>query len=125
MSNKTDKLRYNIMFIVLTTYRNILYDRINNRVLKMVEDGLILEAKKLYDSNIRSKAVMTPIGYKELFPYFDGDKELDECLECIKQNSRRYAKRQYTWFNNQMNVKWFNVNFNNTIDEVMNYIEHV
>ena len=71
---------------------------------------------------------MTPIGYKELFPYFDGDKDLSECLDLMKQNSRRYAKRQYTWFNNQMNVKWFNVdfdNFNNTIGEIINYIEHV
>ena len=66
--------------------------------------------------------------HKELFPYFDGDKDLDECLDLIKQNSRKYAKRQYTWFNNQMNVKWFNVdfdNFNNTIGEIINYIEHV
>ena len=104
---------------------NLLYDRINRRVDKMVNDGLLDEAKKIYGSNIRSKAVMTPIGYKELFPYFDGDKELNECIDLMKQNSRRYAKRQYTWFNNQMNVKWFNVDFNdfsNTVNEVMDYI---
>ncbi len=127
-TNKTDKLLYDCVFIGLTTDRDILYDRINNRVDKMVSCGLLNEAKKIYDSKIRSKAVMTPIGYKELFPYFDGDKDLDECLDLIKQNSRKYAKRQYTWFNNQMNVKWFNVdfdNFNNTIGEIINYIEHV
>ena len=122
---KTDKLLYDTVFIGLTTDRNILYDRINKRVDIMVKDGLLEEAKKIYDSNIRTKAVMTPIGYKELFPYFEDKKSLEECLELIKQNSRKYAKRQYTWFNNQMDVVWFNVdfdNFNNTIKEVYNYI---
>ena len=122
---KTDKLLYDTIFIGLTTERNILYDRINKRVDVMVKDGLLEEAKKIYDSNIRTKAVMTPIGYKELFPYFENKKTLEECLELIKQNSRKYAKRQYTWFNNQMDVVWFNVdfdNFNNTIKEVYNYI---
>ena len=125
MNNKTDKLLYDVVFIGLSTDRDILYDRINKRVDKMVNDGLLIEAKKIYDSNIRSKAVMTPIGYKELFPYFDGDKDLDECLDLMKQNSRKYAKRLYTWFNNQMNVKWFNVDFNNfsnTVNEVLDYI---
>lgn len=125
MNNKTDNLLYDVLFIGLTTDRDILYDRINKRVDKMVNDGLLEEAKKIYDSNIRSKAVMTPIGYKELFPYFNGVKDLSECLDLMKQNSRRYAKRQYTWFNNQMNVKWFNVDFNdfsNTVNEVMDYI---
>lgn len=128
MDNKTDKLLYDCVFIGLTTDRDILYERINNRVDMMINNGLIDEAKKIYDSNIRSKAVMTPIGYKELFPYFEGVKTLDECIDLIKQNSRKYAKRQYTWFNNQMTVKWFNVDFNNflnTINEVINYIEHV
>ena len=122
---KTDKLLYDTIFIGLTTDRNILYDRINKRVNVMVKDGLLEEAKKIYDSNIRTKAVMTPIGYKELFPFFENKKSLEECLDLIKQNSRKYAKRQYTWFNNQMDVFWFNVdfdNFNNTIKEVYNYI---
>lgn len=125
MNNKTVKILYDVLFIGLTTDRDVLYDRINRRVDKMVNDGLLDEAKKIYGSNIRSKAVMTPIGYKELFPYFDGDKELNECIDLMKQNSRRYAKRQYTWFNNQMNVKWFNVDFNNfsnTVNKVMDYI---
>ena len=123
---KTDKLLYDTIFIGLTTDRNILYDRINKRVDVMVEDGLLEEAKRIYDSNIRTKAIMTPIGYKELFPFFEGKKSLEECLDLIKQNSRKYAKRQYTWFNNQMKVTWFNVdfdNFNNTINEVYNYIK--
>ena len=88
---------------------------------------LIEEAKKIYDTNIRSKAVMTPIGYKELFEYFDGNTTLEEATNLIKQRSRRYAKRQYTWFNNQMNINWFNVdfdNFSNTIDEVLKFINN-
>ena len=83
------------------------------------------EVKTLYDKNIRSKAIMTGIGYKELYDYFDGNCTLEEALDLIKQRSRRYAKRQYTWFNNQMDIEWFNVDFNdfnNTIKEVENYI---
>ena len=123
---KTDKLLYDTVFIGLTTDRTILYDGINNRVDKMLDEGLLIEAKKIYDTNIRSKAVMTPIGYKELFDYFDNKCTLEESIELIKQRSRKYAKRQYTWFNNQMNVTWFNVdfnNFNNTVEEVLKYIK--
>lgn len=124
---KAEDLLYDTVFIGLTTDREVLYDRINKRVDIMLENGLLEEAKKIYDTNIRSKAVLTPIGYKELFEYFDGNKSLEECIELIKQRSRRYAKRQYTWFNNQMNVKWFDVDFNNfdnTIDEVLNFINN-
>ncbi len=123
---KTDKLLYDTIFIGLTTDRQKLYEKINNRVDKMVELGLIEEAKKIYDTKIISKAVMTPIGYKELFPYFENKCKLNECIEKIKQKSRNYAKRQYTWFNNQMNIKWFNVDYNNfdkTIEEVYKYIK--
>jgi len=124
-NNKTDKLLYDCLFIGLTTNRDNLYERINNRVDIMVNNGLLNEAKEIYNSNIRTKAITTPIGYKELFPYFNNEKELKTCLEEIKQNSRRYAKRQYTWFNNQMNVNWFNVNFENfnaTVDEIAKFI---
>lgn len=122
---KTDRLLYNAIFIGLTTDRETLYDRINNRVDCMIKDGLIEEAKRIYDTNIKSKAVLTPIGYKELFEYFEGKKTLEESIKLIKQRSRRYAKRQYTWNNHQLSVNWFNVdfdNFNNTVDEVFNYI---
>ena len=122
---KSDKLMYDATLIGLTTDRNELYDKINNRVDVMIENGLIDEAKKIYDSNVRTKAVLTPIGYKELFPYFEGNKSLEGCILDIKQGSRRYAKRQYTWFNNQMNVNWFNVDyddFNKTIEEVTKFI---
>lgn len=123
---KTDKLLYNTIFIGLTTSREILYNRINNRVDDMVSCGLIDEAKRVYDSKIRTKAIITPIGYKELFPYFEGKESLENCLNLIKQKSRNYAKKQYTWFNNQMNITWFDVcfdDFNKTINEVEEYIK--
>lgn len=120
-----DNLLYDCIFIGLTTDRETLYERINKRVDKMIDDGLIDEVRSLYDKNIRSKSVLTGIGYKELYDYFDGIITLDDAIELIKKRSRNYAKRQYTWFNNQMNIKWFNVdflNFSNTIKEVEDYI---
>ena len=122
---KTDKELYDTIYIGLTTDRQILYDRINKRVDIMIENGLLEEAKKIYESNIRTKAILTPIGYKELFPYFSHEKSLEECLDLIKKNSRRYAKRQYTWFNNQMNIKWFNTDFNNFSNTVMEVEEYI
>ena len=127
IKEKTDNLLYDTLFIGLTTKREYLYERLNNRVDKMVTEGLIEEAKTIYESNIRTKAITTPIGYKELFPYFDGIESLDICLEKIKQKTRNYAKRQYTWFNHQVPTKWFNVNFedfNETINEVIDYIKN-
>ena len=122
---KNDKLLYDTLFIGLTCEREVLYERLNKRVDQMVKEGLLDEALNLFKSNIRTKAVMTPIGYKELFPYFEGTETLEKSLDLIKQKTRNYAKRQYTWFNHQVPVKWFNVdfdNFNNTINEVLNYI---
>jgi tRNA dimethylallyltransferase len=123
---KGNMLLYDTIFIGLTTNRDTLYDRINKRVDKMISDGLIDEVKSLYNKDIKSKAIMTGIGYKELYKYFDGEITLEDAIDLIKKNSRHYAKRQYTWFNHQMNITWFNVdfdNFNKTIDDVVNYIE--
>ena len=114
----------NVYFIGLETDRDLLYDRINKRVDIMLENGLLEEAKYFYKKK-HTKAVMTPIGYKELFPYIRGEITLEEALDLIKKNSRHYAKRQFTFFKNQMDIKWFNVdfdNFENTIKEVENYI---
>ena len=86
---KTDKLLYNVKFIGLTTDRVTLYDRINKRVDVMIKSGLIEEAKKIYNTGIRSKAVMTPIGYKELFSYFDSSITYCDAIDLIKQRSRR------------------------------------
>ena len=124
LSKKHSKLLYESLIIGLTTEREILYNKINSRVDTMLKEGLLEEAKKIYDSNIRTKAVMTPIGYKELFPYFEGKEEPN--VDLIKQKSRNYAKRQYTWFNNQMEVNWFDVNYENfeqTEKDVLNFIK--
>jgi len=121
-----DKLLYDVKFIGLTTSREKLYERINLRVDKMIENGLLEEVKNLYDKNIRSKSIMTGIGYKELYEYFDNKISLEESIELIKKRSRKYAKRQYTWFNNQMDIEWFDVdfeNFNNTINKVIKFLE--
>lgn len=123
---KTEKILIPHVMIGLTTNREQLYDRINKRVDEMINQGLLDEAEKIYNTKVRSKAVMTPIGYKELFPYFDGTQSLEECIALMKQRSRHYAKRQYTWFHNQMKVRWFDVDFDHferTVEEVVQYIK--
>lgn len=125
-AEKTDTVLYDFVAIGLTTTRDNLYKIIDNRVDKMIEDGLIDEVEELYKKNIHSKAINTGIGYKELYKYFDKEISLDEAISLIKKNSRHYAKRQYTFFNNQMNIKWFNTNYNDfslTVEEVYNYIK--
>lgn len=117
---------YDAIYIGLTTNRETLYDRINKRVDEMFQSGLLEEVKKFYDQKINSKALNTAIGYKELYSYFNGTITLEEAKENIKKNSRHYAKRQYTWFNNQMNINWFDTDFNNfdnTIEKVEAYID--
>ena len=93
----------------------------------MIKDGLLDEVKTLYDNNIRCKSVSTGIGYKELYMYFDNKITYEEAIDLIKKKSRNYAKRQYTFFNNQFNnIKWFNTNyedFSKTIKEVEEYIK--
>lgn len=118
---------YDFVTIGLTCDRSKLYDIINKRVDIMVDEGLVAEVKSLYDQNIRSKAIMTGIGYKELYKYFDRENSLEESIELIKKNSRNFAKRQYTFYNHQMDVKWFEVNFDcfdKTVLEVFEYIKN-
>lgn len=118
---------YNFKIIGLTTSRDILYDKINKRVDVMFQSGLLTEVKSFYDQGIHSKALETGIGYKELYQYFDNKITLEEAKDLIKKNSRHYAKRQYTFFNHQLDVKWFDTNyedFSKTIKEVENYIEN-
>ena len=126
ISNNQDKLLYNdVYFIGLTTERSILYKRINDRVDEMIKEGLINEVKDLYDKGINTIPINTAIGYKELYKCFDNKISLEESIDLIKKNSRHYAKRQYTWINNKMNVTWFNVDindFNKTIKEVNEYL---
>lgn len=118
---------YDFTMIGLTADRKILYDVVNKRVDQMIEEGLIDEVKEFYNKNIRSKSIMTGIGYKELYSYFDNKITLEDAIDLIKKNSRHLVKRQYTFFNNQFdNIKWFNVdysNFDNTIKEVLDCLE--
>ena len=125
-NNGNDLLYNNTHFIGLTVPRDMLYERINKRVDLMVKNGLLGEAKYFYNKNKDVKSLKTVIGYKELFRYFDNEISLNDAIDLIKKNSRHYAKRQYTFFNNKMNINWFNVdydNFDNTVNEVINYIE--
>lgn len=119
-------LLYNdAIFIGLTTSRENLYKIINKRVDKMVKDGLIDEVKELYKKYPNSLILKRAIGYKEIIDYLDNKITLEEAVDEIKKNSRHYAKRQYTWFNNKMDIKWFEVNFNyfnETIDNVKDYL---
>lgn len=85
--------------------RQKLYDRINLRVDLMIKQGLLEEAKEVLCKPLGATAVMA-IGYKELAPYFRGEKSLDECIEHLKQETRRYAKRQLTWFGRDKDINW-------------------
>lgn len=123
---KTDDINkklYNFDIIGLKSDRETLYKRMNDRVDIMLKNGLLDEAKKLKDK----KNFNNIIGYKELNQYFNGLVSLDEAIDLIKQNTRRYSKRQFTWFNNQMkDIKWFDVNyndFNETIKEIDIYLQ--
>ena len=119
-------LLYNdAIFIGLTTSRENLYKIINKRVDKMIDNGLVQEVKNLYTNYPKSKILKRAIGYKEIIDYLDNKITLKEAVDEIKKNSRHYAKRQYTWFNNKMDIKWFEVNFNyfnETIDNVKDYL---
>lgn len=96
---------FNIIKIATDMPRDILYDRINRRVDMMVEDGLIAEANAMYPK--RHLNALQTVGYREVFDYFDGKCSLDEAIELIKRNSRRYAKRQMTWFRRDSEFRWF------------------
>ena len=126
-NNKTNKLLYHTIFIGLTTDRKELYNRINKRVDTMMKNGLLEEVKSFYDKGIKTKPLLNGIGYKELYKYLEGNYTYEEAVEKIKQNSRHYAKRQYTFFNHQLPIVWFETdftNFNNTIEKVSNYIKN-
>ena len=124
---KTDEINnklYNFISIGLKSDRETLYKMLDKRVDSMFNEGLLDEAERLYKMNLKNYTNI--IGYRELNEYFNGNISLDEAKELIKRNTRRYAKRQFTWFNNQMkDIKWFNVNYDNfydTIKEIENYL---
>ncbi len=100
------KREFKILKIGLERERSELYERINKRVNLMLNEGLIDEAKKFYPNKDLNS--LNTVGYKELFAHFDGEYDLDEAVRLIKRNSRRYAKRQITWFKRDNEIRWFN-----------------
>ncbi len=104
--SREEETPYDVMCIGINYRdRNVLYDRINLRVDIMLKNGLLEEAKDFYDTSSDTTACQA-IGYKELAPYFKGEKELSECVEKLKQETRHYAKRQLTWFRKNENINW-------------------
>lgn len=100
---KQEKSIYNFSVFCIEQDREYLYNRINLRVDLMVKDGILEEARKVYDMNLpKDNTCMQAIGYKEFFPYFDGKITLDEAIDNLKKETRHYAKRQMTWFNNKL-----------------------
>lgn len=118
--------QYDLVMIGLTMERSLLYDRINRRVDMMISDGLIEEARQLYDSGVKDCQSVQAIGYKEIYQYIEGFISKEEAIELLKRNSRRYAKRQLTWFRNKMDIDWFEVNeinFHEKLQEIQKFIE--
>lgn len=126
-NSRKDVLLYDDVHIIgLSTDRENLYEKIDKRVDVMMSDGLLEEVDELYRRYGLTKAMKTGIGYKELIAYFRGLVTLDEAVRLIKQKSRKYAKRQYTWFNYQMDVNWFETdyeNFDNTVSTVCKFLD--
>jgi tRNA dimethylallyltransferase len=104
--SREEETPYDVLYIGINYRdRNVLYDRINRRVDIMIQNGLLDEAKDFYNTSSDTTACQA-IGYKELAPYFTGEKELSECVEKLKQETRHYAKRQLTWFRKNENINW-------------------
>ena len=129
MSHQEKQSRFREYLFVLNRPRQQLYDRINQRVLQMIDQGLEDEVRSLYQRNMDPNLpAMKGIGYKEWRPYFEGKESLQTVIEQIQQNSRRYAKRQLTWYRNRMkNVHWLDVSqpdyIDNAIRQVAQFIE--
>ncbi len=117
-TNTVKKRPFNMIKIGLEMERSEIYDRINKRVDQMIETGLINEAKQFYKHKELNS--LNTVGYKELFASFDGEYNEDKAIELIKRNSRRYAKKQLTWFKRNQDIKWFHPN---QLPKIINYIE--
>ena len=109
---------FNIIKIDTDMPRDVLYDRINRRVDMMVEEGLEAEARTMYPK--RHLNALQTVGYRELFEYFDGNCSFEKAVELVKRNSRRYAKRQLTWFRRDAQTAWFNPS---DLDAILEYIK--
>lgn len=110
---------FETIHIGLTAQRDIIYDRINQRVDFMIENGLVEEARKLYPQ--RDLNALNTVGYKELFSYFDGETDLETAVSEIKKNTRRFAKRQLTWFRKNSEIKWFE--YDEDTSKILRYLE--
>ena len=115
--NEKKKRPFNIIKIGLTLPREMLYNRINARVIDMINNGFVEEAKKVYP--LRGLNSLNTVGYKELFDYFDGNISLDDAIFKIQSNTRRYARKQLTWYKKDENMKWFEPN---NVEEILKYI---
>ena len=115
---------YNLIFIGLNMDRERLYERINRRVDKMIELGLVDEVRSLLDEGLdKNSQSLKAIGYKEVILYLDGEIEYSEMVDLIKKNSRHYAKRQLTWFRRDGRIKWFDKESDNLLEEIESYID--
>ncbi len=119
LHRQTAKRDFETIYIGLTAERSILYDRINRRVDIMIAQGLVEEAKKLYP--YREQNALQTVGYRELFHYFEGQYDLDFAVSEIKKNTRRFAKRQLTWFRKNPAIKWFDIAYD--FDEILDYLK--
>lgn len=115
LKKNNTKRFFKTITIGLTADREVVYHRINTRVEIMMTNGLLCEVQELYTN--RNLNALQTVGYRELFSFLDGDFSLDEAVEEIKKNTRRFAKRQFTWFNKNKDVKWFDyqTNFNDIL----------
>jgi len=119
-TNTIKERPFRILKIGINQDRKILYERINERVLKMMEDGLLEEAKAVY--TYRNLNSLNTVGYKELFTYLDGDCSLDEAVDLIQRNTRKYARKQLTWFRRDQDINWFEPE---QISEIISYTDQI
>lgn len=121
--NKGAKDLYDVIYIGLTMPRELIYQRVNKRVDIMMENGLLDEVKLLYDKNKDSKILKRAIGYKELIKYLNNEISLEEAVDLIKKNTRHYVKRQFTWFNHQLKVTWFDMSKKDIYQDIISFID--
>lgn len=115
---------YNLIYIGLNMDRAKLYEKINQRVDKMIDLGLVDEVKNLLDEGLdKNSQSLKAIGYKEVISYLDGEIDFDEMVDLIKKNSRHYAKRQLTWFRRDKRIKWFDRESDTILSDIENYID--
>jgi len=117
-TNTRKERPFQIIKIGINIERSALYDRINRRVLKMIDEGLVEEARSVYP--FRTLNSLNTVGYKELFDYFDGKFSLEEAIDLIQRNTRKYARKQLTWFRRDNQIEWFQPE---QISEIIRYIE--